>query len=130
LGEIGEKLVVEHERRILKQAGRLDLASKVRHIAEEEGDGAGYDVLSYFPDGRHRYIEVKTTKGSISSGFFLSPNEIEFSGIHADNFELRRLYDLNVSAQTYSFYSVFGDLKKAFALTATEYKVANLKASS
>ncbi len=127
LGMAGEKLVVKFEQDALISAGLPALAAKVRHVAAEEGDGAGYDILSFFPDGRHRYIEVKTTRGAISSDFYLSPNEIEFARIHPENFELRRLYAYNAQNFTYCYYSVFGDLEKQFKLTPTEYKVSRLK---
>ena len=40
-----------------------DLARKVRWVSEEDGDGAGYDIASFGPDGRARLIEVETTNG-------------------------------------------------------------------
>ena len=54
LGRAGEESVVAHERSALKVAGRDDLARKVRWVSEEEGDGAGYDIASFMPDGRER----------------------------------------------------------------------------
>jgi hypothetical protein len=48
LGRLGENLVVTHEKESLKDIDRPDLAEKVVHVAKEKGDGAGYDVLSYF----------------------------------------------------------------------------------
>jgi hypothetical protein len=53
------------------------LAGKVRWIAAEDGDGAGYDVLSYSPNGHERLIEVKTTNGSARTPFFLTRNECD-----------------------------------------------------
>jgi len=52
LGKAGEAFVVDLERRQLIEAARPDLARKVRWIAVEDGDGAGYDVLSFNPGGR------------------------------------------------------------------------------
>jgi len=63
LGRTGEERVLAHEHATLRAAGRDDLARKVRWISEEDGDGAGYDIASYAPDGRPRLIEVKTTNG-------------------------------------------------------------------
>ena len=63
LGRAGEERVLAHERAALKSAGRDDLARKVRWVSEEDGDGAGYDIASFAPDGRPRLIEVKTTNG-------------------------------------------------------------------
>lgn len=75
LGKAGEAFVVDLERRKLIEAARPDLARKVRWIAVEDGDGAGYDVLSFNPGGRERLIEVKTTNGAARTPFFLSRNE-------------------------------------------------------
>ena len=63
LGYAGEERVFHHERRILRQSGREDLAQRVRWVSQEDGDGAGYDISSYTSDGRERLIEVKTTNG-------------------------------------------------------------------
>jgi hypothetical protein len=51
LGRAGEERVLAHERAALRTAGRDDLARKVRWVSEEDGDGAGYDIASFAPDG-------------------------------------------------------------------------------
>ena len=79
LGKAGEEFVVDVERRQLTGAGRSDLARKVRWIADEDGDGAGYDVLSFDLAGRERLLEVKTTNGSARTPFFLTRNERELA---------------------------------------------------
>jgi hypothetical protein len=53
------------------------LSNKVRWIAAEEGDGAGYDILSFDLSGSSRFLEVKTTNGSARTPFFLTRNECE-----------------------------------------------------
>ncbi len=75
LGTAGEEFVIELERRQLSEADRADLARKVRWVAAEDGDGAGYDVLSFDPSGKERLLEVKTTNGSARTPFFLTRNE-------------------------------------------------------
>src|SRR5271156_3894730 len=72
LGKAGEEFVVDLERRQLSEADRPDLARKVRWIAAEDGDGAGYDVLSFNREGLEQLIEVKTTNGSARTPFFLT----------------------------------------------------------
>jgi hypothetical protein len=67
------------ERRRLTRAGRSDLAGRVRWIAAEDGDGAGYDVLSFDQNGLERLLEVKTTNGSARTPFFLTRNERELA---------------------------------------------------
>jgi len=75
LGKAGEAFVVDLERRQLTDADPTDLARKVRWIAAEDGDGAGYDVLSFNLGGHARLIEVKTTNGAARTPFFLTRNE-------------------------------------------------------
>ncbi len=103
-----------------------ELAAKVRHVAEEEGDGAGYDILSYRVDGTRRHIEVKTTTGPSTSDFFISANEVKFSQTNADSYELRRVYDFRPKRGG-RFYSVFGDITQTFELSPTQYRVTNLE---
>src|SRR5271157_737184 len=79
LGKAGEEFVVDVERRKLTRASRPDLARKIRWIAAEDRDGAGYDVLSFDLAGRDRLLEVKTTNGSAHTPFFLTRNERELA---------------------------------------------------
>ncbi len=81
----GEELVMILEEEYLKSINRSDLASQIRHISKEEGDGLGYDILSYFDDGRKKYIEVKSTKSSIETPFTISQNELSFLEDHYDD---------------------------------------------
>jgi Domain of unknown function (DUF3883) len=53
--------VVALEQQQLRDTGHPDLAGRVRWVARDDGDGLGYDVLSFTGDGRERHIEVKTT---------------------------------------------------------------------
>lgn len=122
LGRAGEIAVLNMERERLQAAGRLDLAAKVRHIAVEEGDGAGYDVLSWTDLGHPKYIEVKTTKGGAGSAFHLTQNELAFSKAHSDSFYLYRLYDFSESNVTGRFWMLQGNLEDTLDLVPTEYR--------
>ncbi|MCW4116280.1 DUF3883 domain-containing protein [Aurantimonas sp. MSK8Z-1] len=93
LGKRGEERIFHHEQAALRDAGRADLARKVRWVSEEDGDGAGYDIRSFDPAGRERLIEVKTTVGTGTTPFFLSENERGFAEERPDAFRLARLYD-------------------------------------
>ena len=75
LGRAGESFVIDLERRQLAEVDRSDLARRVRWVSAEDGDGAGYDILSFHPRGEERLIEVKTTNGSARTPFFLTRNE-------------------------------------------------------
>ncbi|MGB6974181.1 MAG: DUF3883 domain-containing protein [Terracidiphilus sp.] len=79
LGKAGEAFVLEVERSQLIKADREDLSRRVRWVAAEDGDGAGYDVFSFDPHGHERLIEVKTTNGAARTPFFLSRNECELA---------------------------------------------------
>jgi len=95
LGQLGEKLALDHERRSLEDAGRADLAERVRWVSEEEGDGAGYDIASFSPDGRDRLIEVKTTRGWIRAPFYISPNELDVAKRRCHEWRLLRIWNFS-----------------------------------
>ncbi|RZJ35102.1 MAG: DUF3883 domain-containing protein [Brevundimonas sp.] len=94
LGKAGEALVVDFEQRRLTALERPDLAEKVRWVAQDDGDGAGYDVHSFDRLGNDRLIEVKATNGGRTSPFFITRNELALSEERPDHFRLYRLYDL------------------------------------
>jgi hypothetical protein len=73
LGLAGEEWVISLEREQLSRLDRADLADKIRWVSRDEGDGAGYDVRSYWPDGRERLIEVMTTDGTVEMRARLEP---------------------------------------------------------
>jgi len=49
LGYQGEEVVMEYEKYQLKKLGKTILAGQIVWISQEEGDGAGYDILSRNP---------------------------------------------------------------------------------
>ena len=79
LGERGEERILRSEHALLTGFGRSDLARKVRWISKEEGDGAGYDILSFSASGDERLLEVKTTSGHQRTPFYLTENERRLS---------------------------------------------------
>ena len=93
LGEAGEKFVLEYEKRFLNLIGRRDLADGVRWVSKLEGDGAGYDILSFSDKGDQKFVEVKTTVGGSRTPFFVSRNERSFCDRNHQSFSLVRLYD-------------------------------------
>ncbi|WP_309604435.1 DUF3883 domain-containing protein [Phenylobacterium sp.] len=92
LGKAGEKAVFEFERQRLQAEERPDLARKVRWVAQEDGDGAGYDILSFDRTGGERLVEVKTTLGNRMTPFFLTRNEYALAEERVDAFKLMRLH--------------------------------------
>lgn len=94
LGRAGEECIFEFERQQLTQHDRPDLARKVRWVSQEDGDGAGYDILSFDRFGQKKLIEVKTTRGSSLTPFYLTRNENDVARQHPE-FRLYRLYDFS-----------------------------------
>lgn len=95
LGRAGEERVLTHEQSVLRSAGRDDLARKVRWVSEEEGDGAGYDIASFAPDGRTRLIEVKTTNGWERTPFHITRNELAVAEERRSEWSLFRLWNFS-----------------------------------
>jgi hypothetical protein len=95
LGKAGEAFILEFERRRLTNQDRVDLARKVRWVSEEDGDGAGFDILSFDHSGTERMIEVKTTCGGSTTPFYLTRNEHGLSMERPDAFRLYRLHSFS-----------------------------------
>ena len=103
LGQAGEEFVVHYERWRLISGGHERLASKVEHVSKTQGDGLGFDVLSFDTTGKVRLIEVKTTSFGKETPFFITKNEIDLSRSDADHFHLYRLFDFRREPHLFSF---------------------------
>lgn len=119
LGEAGECFVVELERRQLADMGRIDLARKVRWVSAVDGDGAGYDVLSFDPCGHDRLIEVKTTNGSAQTPFYLSRNEFEVARERPLEW---RLYRVHLFARDPRIFTIAPPLESAVHLRVETWR--------
>lgn len=123
LGTAGERLVLRHERHRLRAASLDDLAKRVRWIAREEGDGAGFDILSFDCEGQERWLEVKTTTGPSTTPFYLTENEHRVSEENPERYRLVRLYDFRTAP---SAYCLQPPLQDHLRLDPTSYR-AHLK---
>jgi hypothetical protein len=123
LGKAGEELVVKHERRNLASAGRHDLAELVRWVSDADGDGAGYDIASFHPDGSARLIEVKTTNGWERTPFHISSNELAVSEERRAEWCLVRLWNFSRTPRAFELYP---PLETHVALTATSFRATLL----
>lgn len=92
LGRTGEERVLAHERASLLAAGRTDLAERIRWVSHVDGDGAGYDILSFDTDGSDRLIEMKTTNGWKRTPFHVTRNELAVEE-RRDDWRLVRLWN-------------------------------------
>lgn len=99
----GEEIAVVIEQEFFESIGRKDLAQKVRHVSAEDGDGLGYDVLSFFENGKEKYIEVKSTTTSLSSPFYLSRNELGFLNEHNEDAFIYRVLVSDDTPQIMSY---------------------------
>ncbi|WP_290079328.1 DUF3883 domain-containing protein [Lactobacillus taiwanensis] len=96
LGLLGEEYVMRYEtNRVIKFGMRDD--DRVIHLSEEQGDGAGFDILSVNKNGKDKYIEVKTTTGNLDLPFYMSKNEKSFFELHKNENDvyLYRVYNFD-----------------------------------
>ena len=121
LGRAGEAFVLDVERKRLEEVDRRDLARKVRWVAEEDGDGAGYDVLSFDRKGSECLIEVKTTNGAALTPFFLTRNECE---IAAERPEHWRIYRVHLFANNPSIFTVMPPLENSLLLRPETWRAS------
>ena len=121
LGRAGEERVLEHERACLEAEGKPDLARRVRWVSEEDGDGAGYDIQSFWPCGRCRCIEVKTTNGWERTPFHITRNEIRVSEERPRHWRLMRLWNCARDPQA---FELCPPLEKHVALTPTSFSAS------
>jgi hypothetical protein len=121
LGKAGEAFVFDVERRQLTEAGHADLARKVRWISAEDGDGAGYDVLSFTRAGAERLIEVKTTNGSARTPFFLSRNEC---GLAIERPSDWRIYRVHLFAKSPRIFTIAPPLENTVKLSPETWRAS------
>lgn len=121
LGKAGESFVFDLERARLADADRIDLARKVRWVAAEDGDGAGYDVLSFDTSGRECLIEVKTTNGAARTPFFLSRNECELANERPTDW---RIYRVHLFAKNPRIFTIVPPLAGAVNLRPETWRAS------
>jgi|GEM_PF-2966551 len=93
-GSKGEELVLKIEQQKLLDAGKSDLAAKVRRVSIDD-DTLGYDILSFDATGDEKYIEVKTTTTiSNSVRFYVSSNEYSV-GVKQKNYFIYFVENIN-----------------------------------
>jgi hypothetical protein len=121
LGKAGEERVFHHERGNLLASGRSDLADKVRWVSQEDGDGAGYDIASFAPNGSPRLIEVKTTNGWERTPFYITRNELEVADARRQEWSLVRLFDFSREVRAFELRP---PLDAHVSLMATQYQAS------
>ena len=119
LGRRGEEFVLEFERRRLHDAGQRQLVERIEWTAHVRGDGAGYDIQSFNPDGTPRLIEVKTTGLGKYFPFNVTANEVRCSESRPREFHLYRLFKFGPEAR---LYMLAGAISNSCHLDAMQYR--------
>lgn len=119
IGRLGERWVLEYERRRLTAAGRADLASQVVWVADVEGDGAGYDIRSKDLSGADLHIEVKTTSGTKVTPFVLTDCELSCSREYGERFQIYRVFNF---ATRPKLFTISGPLDQHLTLEPSEFR--------
>lgn len=101
LGFLGEEMALKYEKWQLTISGKENLADQVIWVSKEEGDGAGFDILSKNLNGTDKYIEVKTTKLGKETPFFFTRNELLFSWSKPNDYHLYRLFNFEKDAKMF-----------------------------
>jgi len=97
-GELTEKIAFNIEKsRLMNHPILKDYVGKIRHTSVVDGDGAGYDIQSFYYDEEANeicdyYIEVKSTNGGINTPFFMSDNELEVAREKGNSYSIFRLF--------------------------------------
>jgi len=107
IGTLGELLVLQYEQERLKS---LKIKKIPEHKSKSEGDGLGYDILSYDKNGNEIFIEVKTTTNGANTPFYITRNELEKSKQENDRYFLYRLYDFDEKNNKSKFFKQKGNL--------------------
>jgi hypothetical protein len=119
LGRAGEEFAIAYERWRLTHAGRADLAERIVWLSDVAGDGAGYDIESFEPDGTKIYIEVKTTKQGNLFPFLISANEVDASSEIGASFRLYRVFEFGPRPR---LYILRGAITSGFTLLNITYE--------
>lgn len=116
IGQAGEEFVYQYEREKVSKY-KLPKTKQVRWVSKLDGDGLGYDILSFDKTGREIYIEVKATEGPENGTLFITANELEMSELYSEQYRLYRVYDLDVVNLTGKISIREGSLKELYIST-------------
>ncbi|WP_420919810.1 DUF3883 domain-containing protein [Sinorhizobium fredii] len=119
LGRAGEEFVVAVERDRLTKLGLINEASKVTWVSRDQGDGLGYDVLSFAEDSTQLFIEVKTTHADIDAPFYITERERAVSARKGASYRLYRVFRFSRKPQ---IYVLRGPLEDTLRLKPAAYR--------
>jgi hypothetical protein len=121
LGLAGELFALEAEHKRLWTSGHRTLAERIEHVSSTQGDGLGFDILSYDATGEERLIEVKTTNFGSMTPFFASAKEVNVSETRAENYRLYRLFQFGKAPR---IFALPGSLRDTCILDPVQYRAS------
>lgn len=121
LGVAGEELVLRYEHERLWRAGQRALADRIEHVSKTQGDGLGYDVMSFEARGDPRLIEVKTTRFGRMTPFYASRNELAVSAERSDCYHLYRVFSFGPQP---GLFILPGSLQQSCHLEPIQYRAS------
>lgn len=123
IGELGEEFAIAWEKSRLTNKGLYRYRNNIVHTSKTD-DSAGYDFISYFDDGRPKYVEVKTTVGDFLTPFYLTETEVNAIK-QLDNYFIYRIFDFDISSGVGEIFTIRKeDIKEYFELEPTAYRVS------
>lgn len=123
IGDLGEMLVFEYELNRLKELNLPNWRSRVRHIAKDEGDGAGYDIVSADKNRNEIFIEVKTTTNN--NDFFITSNELKVMEQKKKQYYIYRVFlDTVHNDSRVEIYAGEKEIKEYFTFIPSKFKVS------
>ena len=93
-------------------------------------DSKGFDILSFDENDEEIYIEVKTTKNSHETAFFITVGELRKSIEAKEKYRLYRVYDYDEENNTGKFTERKGSLESLCTepiIYKTSYENADFK---
>jgi hypothetical protein len=110
IGHLGELWVLKYEENRLRDQGLSHKIRDLKHISKLEGDGTGYDILSFDKLGTI-FIEVKTTTTGRDTPFVVTRTELERSKKEEGRYRLYRLYNFEEDANRADLLILKGSLE-------------------
>lgn len=123
IGSKGELFILSVEKENVESNLGIDVAKEIVHSSVTEGDGLGYDILSYDNNGI-RHVEVKTTKNGVDTPFYMTYNEKMFIELHVDTYWLYRVYNFDATTGRGDYIIIDGrTLLNDFKFSTQSYRV-------
>ena len=122
LGRLGEEFALGLEKTRLREAGRPDLAKQVEWTADIRGDGYGFDIASFTPEGDPLFVEVKTTNFGWRTPFYITRGEVGFSREERKRYRLIRVFQFSSANRAY--YMLHGAIEDHCRLEPISYQAS------